>query len=401
MNVNKAELFCNWTDLKQGQRWLTKNQVISLGNERVHPWLYQRISSSQSSLSSAIQEMNRQLSTVVDDPNLPDPQSRLALQNAVVLLQKTVNAKIKSYNQKHCRIYLLFMRCLGRDANNAKLEFDRQCEALKGKWNFGSKIPVDCSYKLRELIEDPRFDQFNDDLKKSRVGKYVHLIPLAEFLNYPLKDLAELILVSRDSITDLAILLIRQAKGWTLERDLKQILSFLDQCGLDAYVYHGTNVHAMQLIQQYGFGSSRRDYDVDLLRRVGATFGTKSNLDLNTFWVAGSASESYGYANSSPEWWSLRDNRRLVFSNETERSAYSELVKKYDQANEACLIQMRFPSRRAISPYLNLVESGELPPSAVVSYLIEDSNSNKIHNSDFFPISMAYYRLPRLRNCKD
>lgn len=395
----------NWNNIGDGQRWMKSSDgFIKTQNLQQHPKSgFERLTTGSNSLALVIQGMTQELlRNAQNSAGQKEAEEKdLPIAAMVTDLQLKVTAKIKKYNQQHNCLYKFVMRLLGRDVEKAAKEFTEACLTIKLIYN--KCIPVDRTSELESLTKDHRFSKLKEDERFVKFSLYIQILPLARHLNATFDEVANLVLSNPFTRMDAPLVagqLIEQKKKLKASENLEEILKILDEAGMCSYYYHGTNIYALEVMKTHGLGTDKRDYDPALLQRVELLASGNSGLKTEQFHVSGCADFSYGYANRSPEWAYLSNGRYPEHVSKEDRAAHDALREKYSKTTEIALVQIQLVHKEnagRLKANVDFVRSGQGSPTFVIKNFAQDHNINKvIRNADFHPVSVVYYRLPRL-----
>ena len=412
-----------WGSLQESQRWFCQGERVFRHSKELLPQgRFVRLFSGSNSLACAIQQMTKEiLQAKPQQGTLSKSESKASaefldtdrLGNSIRVLQEKIASKVAKYNQNHTWIYKLFMRIIGRDVDAAKRQFDAVCATIPAKVDVQSKVipskslfPIDGTEQLASILQHSQFSLLSESGKFVKLSIYIHMLPLAKHLKASFSEVADLLMsqsLGREDYQKAALVLIQSKTGMTPDKDPEKILEILDDCGMTSFFYHGTNIHALAVMKEHGLGSVKRDYDIELLKRIGVIWQKASGMNKAAFYVAGKADVSYGYANRSPEWvFTAQHLEKTAGITQQDYEQYQALKAKYSKVTQIALLQIKFPhinrtaaERAALIKYVR--ENGLSIENDIIQHSIMNNNIDKrIENGEFNPESVVYYLLPRL-----
>lgn len=406
MNIDPINKFNLLSNVTEGERWaLAIEGVISCRRNEVPTCSSARLCKGSNSLALVIQRMTREMqhheAVLAKMQKEVDDKSSHHIVETLSVLQTRVSARIARYNSQHGIIYKFIMRLLGRDIDAAANQFQATCMTIKAL--FKKTIPIDRTADLSPLTNHHKFSTLDEAGRFVKFSIYIHLLPLARHLQATFDEVAELVMtnsIRRDDIPVMAVKLIKFKNPKDL-LDVQKVLEILDEAGMSSFFYHGTNVCALEVMREHGLGTTQRDYDVDLLRRVGVVPQSSSGRNTDVFYVSGLPDYSYAYANRSPEWMYM-SGRRPMDSNvsDADRKQFHALRERYEKTTEIALIQIQLshtPDSNQRRVQIGEIRRHDIPESFLITQYACHQNVNKqISNADFNPVSVVFYRLPRL-----
>ncbi|MCH9612730.1 MAG: hypothetical protein S4CHLAM102_12270 [Chlamydiia bacterium] len=243
----------------------------------------------------------------------------------------------------------------------------------------------------------------------SVLSEYIHLLPLARYLDISNDELAQLL--EQPPIQHLPHLagyntqliahtldLIEAKTHLTWANDFREILLLLKKSKMNHFYYHGTNLSSLKYIEAHGFCGMERDYaveDIEWLEKDGFHIGTGSAQKLDTFYISGRVEVSCDYGIHSPEW---LDQTLSAHPEGANHPILRKYISQYLHPKQFALIAIQYKPRHPLSKKkiqtLTLQEAISYLP-----YMIYNTESNReIHTQDVCTSTLHYYLLPKELN---